>query len=110
MKPVLVFCYANSADKLHLDLLKEESESELLRFIYDFNEVVFQSCSTYKPSVLCHYLFYMCKAFNRFYAEHSVLKAEGEKLQRARLALVSALSQTLKQGLFLLGITPPDRM
>ena len=32
MKPVLVFCYANSADKLHLDLLKEESEQLLQSF------------------------------------------------------------------------------
>jgi arginyl-tRNA synthetase len=52
----------------------------------------------------------MCKSYNRFYAELSVLKAESPELVAARLSLLQAFSKTLKQGLFLLGITPPEKM
>jgi arginyl-tRNA synthetase len=38
------------------------------------------------------------------------MKAETEDLRAARLSLLKAFADTLKTGLFLLGITPPDKM
>lgn len=93
-----------------LMLLKASEEAELVRLLYDFNHVVAQACDQYKPSLIAHHLFSTCKSFNRFYANVSVLKAETPQLVSARLALVDAFSQTLKTGLDLLGITPPERM
>jgi arginyl-tRNA synthetase len=52
----------------------------------------------------------MCKAFNRFYSDVPVLKAESEDTIRMRLSLILAFALTLKQGLALIGITPPERM
>jgi arginyl-tRNA synthetase len=94
----------------HVESLTHPTEHELVRFIYDFNEVVAQACESCKPSVLAGHLYHMCRAFNRFYAEVSVLKAETEALRGARLALTAAFSATLRQGLTLLGINPPTRM
>jgi arginyl-tRNA synthetase len=68
------------------------------------------ACENYKPSTVANHLFFMCKAYNRFYVEMSVMKAETSELRGARLALLEAFSKTLKQGLHLLGITPPDKM
>lgn len=90
--------------------LVQQSERELLRYLYDFNDVVAVACETSRPSHLASHLFSMCKGFNRFYADVSVLKAESATLRDARLALIDAFSTTLRQGLSLLGITPPDRM
>jgi len=39
-----------------------------------------------------------------------VMKAETEELKGARLALLKGFANTLKTGLYLLGITPPERM
>ena len=72
--------------------------------------MVWQSTQTYKPSTLCHFLFDMCKAYNRMLSNVSVLKAETTELKEARLALVEAFSNVLFKGLSLLGITPPERM
>ncbi len=94
----------------HLDLLAEESEHELLRYLFDFNEIALQAAELYKPSLLTNHLFYMCKSFNRFYTDVPVLKASSEELLGARLALISAFSSVLKTGLSLLGIIPPDKM
>ena len=85
-------------------------ERELLNYINDFNNMVWQSTQTYKPSTLCHFLFDMCKAYNRMLSNVSVLKAETTELKEARLALVEAFSNVLFKGLSLLGITPPERM
>lgn len=91
-------------------VLTQTSERELLRYLFDYNDVVAVACETSRPSHLASHLFYMCKSFNRFYADVSVLKAETPALRDARLALIEAFSTTLRQGLSLLGITPPDRM
>jgi arginyl-tRNA synthetase len=87
-----------------------DSERELGRWIQDFNHAVSSSCENYRPSTLANHLFYLCKAFNRFYTDVPVLKATDAGLRDARLVMVAAFAATLKQGLALLGITPPDRM
>ena len=123
--PYLMYTYARTASilkkaregldidtsKVHSDLSFEDPTSyEVLNYIQDFNEVVLQSCSSYKPSILTHFLFDMCKAFNRFYIKCPVLKEENKDILMDRVALVETFSKTLHQGLYLLGITPPDRM
>ena len=90
--------------------LVHEAEVDLLRHLYDFNQVVAAACDHFKPSLLAGHLYQMCKAFNRFYVDVSVLKAENDRLRGARLALIAAFGETLRQGLYLLGITPPERM
>jgi arginyl-tRNA synthetase len=90
--------------------LTQASEHELLRSIYDFNSVVQDAAEQCRPSHLCTHLFYMCKAFNRFYSDVPVLKADSEEIIRMRLSLILSFALTLKHGLALVGITPPERM
>ncbi len=90
--------------------LTHGSESELLRFIYDFNTVVQDTAEQCRPSHLTTHLYYMCKAFNRFYSDVPILKAESEDVISMRLTLILAFALTLKQGLALIGIVPPERM
>jgi arginyl-tRNA synthetase len=94
----------------HLDLLTHETERELMRYLYEFNQTVLYSATNYRPSTLANHLFFMCKAYNRFYVEVPVLKGDDVKIKQARLALLNAFNKTLKIGLDLLGITPPERM
>lgn len=121
--PYLMYSYARTqsilrkADELglkasldHLDLLAHESERDLMRHLYDFNQVTIQACENYRPSTIANHLFFTCKAYNRFYTEVSVMKAETEELKLARLSLLKAFADTLKTGLYLLGITPPEKM
>jgi arginyl-tRNA synthetase len=121
--PYLMYSYARTQSILnkakeqglapkmdHLDLLTHESERELMRHLYDFNQTVIYACENYKPSTIANHLFFTCKAYNRFYTEVSVMKAENESLRDARLALLQGFANTLKTGLYLLGITPPEKM
>lgn len=91
-------------------LLNSPEEKELLRYIGDLNGMIVQSCESNKPSVLCHHLFDMCKVNNRSLANNPILRAESAGLRAARLMLAEAFADSLKHGLSLLGIEPPERM
>lgn len=99
-----------SKSEAHLEHIKQPHALELLRFIYDFNDVVKQSCEHHKPSILANHLYNMSKSFNRFYVEVPILKASSNEERSALLSLVESFALTLKKGLNLLGITPPERM
>ncbi len=90
--------------------LVHPAELELLRELFDFNTVVESACVCYRMSLLTGYLYRLCKLYNRFYAQVSVLRAETAALRGARLALVSCFGSVLVQGLDLIGITPPESM
>ncbi len=74
-----------------------------------FPEAFEQAIVSYRPNVLCDYLFRLARDFNKFYMEHRVLDAEGND-RRTRLNLVEATARVLETGLGLLGIQPLERM
>jgi arginyl-tRNA synthetase len=121
--PYLMYSYARSQSILAkgkesnwtpstkaLSVLTQPEEAELLKQIYTFNDTVWQACQTNRPSVLAHYLFDLCKTFNRLHKNVSILKAETDEIRSARLALIQAFGSLLFQGILLLGFEPPKRM
>ena len=50
------------------------------------------------------------RALSGFYRDCSVLRAETPDLRAARLQLVAATAQALRNGLALLGLRAPERM
>ena len=95
---------------VNFHLLTHPNERILIRSLFDFNEVVWLAGEQYRPSLLTKTLFDLAKAFSRAYATCSVKHAQSLELQAARLLLFHCVAETLKQGLYLLGITPPERM
>jgi arginyl-tRNA synthetase len=94
----------------NLKLLTEPSEKELIMHIFKFNEVAKSAQENHKPSLMAHYLYQFVKAFNQFYVQVPVLKSENKDEIQARLQLIQAYGDTLKTGLSLLGMTPPEKM
>lgn len=90
--------------------LISEEEKDLVRYLVDFNEKVLKSYLNYKPSILTHYLYNLSKTFNRFYIQHPILKAANYDTKLARLALIFVTALILEKGLYLLGITPCEKM
>jgi arginyl-tRNA synthetase len=94
------------------DGLTHELERELMLKLLQFPGVVERAADQLSPAMLCAYLIELCRVFNSFYApqaELPILRAP-PPTARARLALVSAVRQTLHNGLNLLGMGAPDRM
>ncbi|MBU4300621.1 MAG: arginine--tRNA ligase [Nanoarchaeota archaeon] len=91
-------------------LLKEPDEVALLKKISEFPEAIIKSAQSYQPHLVTVYLLELTHLFNAFYQKVPVLKAENEELKNARLHLVSAVRQTIGNGLELLGIDALEEM
>ncbi len=87
----------------------EPQEWNLLRDLLKFDEVIFVVENELLPNRLCNYLFELSQAFNRFYDQVPVLKAQDPQ-RSSRLALCRLTADTLSQGMGLLGIPTLERM
>jgi arginyl-tRNA synthetase len=96
--------------KANFGLLKEQSESELVSLIADFPSIVQKTAQNLSPHIICHYLIELSEKFNSFYHAVPVLQAENKETAKARLALVAATAQVLKNGLALLNIETIEEM
>ena len=96
-------------NKVDSTLLKEKEELELIKILSNFEEMVKSVGSNYKIHVLTRYLLDLSQAFNNFYHNYPVLKAE-EDLMKARILLISCVKQIIKNGLNMLGIKVLERM
>ncbi len=95
--------------KIDFSLLKEKGETELIRMISDFPETVKKASAELRPHLVASYLYSLAQRFNEYYHAHQILKAEDET-RDARILLISAVRQVIKNGLSLLGIGVLERM
>jgi len=90
--------------------LSTQDEYELIKLIANFQNSIFLSIERNEPSVVTRHIIEIAKAFNKFYNLHSVLNVEDEELKKARIKLVEATCQVIKNGLGLLGIDVVEKM
>lgn len=97
---------AKKKDQLESQLEKTKA---LIRILASYPDTLRYASKNYEPSTVVTYLF---KLAHQFSSTYKVLRVMGEEreIMVARLALFSAVRQTLYNGLVLLGITPVDRM
>ncbi len=88
----------------------DDREVNLIKTLILFPEKVHQARTELEPSDISRYLLDVCQAFNRFYHDCPVLKAEDVKTRNTRLALVNATSIVLENGLKLLGLKAPKNI
>jgi arginyl-tRNA synthetase len=88
----------------------QPSEQALLRQLVQFPQKVAAAAQLYKPNLLTTYLHDLSQTFNTFYGAVPVLKSSRPELREARLQLVRATAQILKNGLQILGIATFERM
>ncbi|MBD7911362.1 MULTISPECIES: arginine--tRNA ligase [Clostridium] len=90
--------------------LNSKEEFELVKTLENFNKYILISLDKLEPSVLTRYVIEVAKDFNKFYNAHSVLNLEDEELKIARIKLVEATCQVIKNGLELIGIEVVEKM
>lgn len=86
-----------------------DSEIKLTLLLAQYPEKIRQSALSYNPSILSRYLFDLCQQFNDYYQTVNILKA-APTTRQARLALVQAINQVLKNGFKPLGINYLEKM
>jgi arginyl-tRNA synthetase len=102
-------CAPGSVGTAGVDLagLVEAEETDLLKHLAAFPELVARAAETLEPHRVTGYLEDLARIAHGWYHKYRVL---GEPAERARLVLAAAVRQVLANGLGLLGIGAPDRM
>ncbi|MBI2414278.1 arginine--tRNA ligase [candidate division WWE3 bacterium] len=86
-----------------------ELERKILRFLLQFDEKVVYAMNNLSPNLVCDYLFELAQRFNTFYNEIPILASLNNE-RNFRLLLTKRLRDSLKTGLWLLGIVAPDKV
>lgn len=92
-----------------LEQLDNDEDLAMLRKLASFEDVVAAAALNLAPQFISVYLMELAGRVHSYYAKFPVL-GEEESLTRARLALLRAAGQVLKNGLFLLGVDSPEAM
>lgn len=90
-------------------LLNEDDAIHLIKNLWQYPFVVLKAAQFYEPSLVSNYLIDICAGVNKFYNAHRVL-SEDEGLTKARILLVDAARQIIKNGLKILGTQAPVEM
>jgi arginyl-tRNA synthetase len=92
-----------------LSRLSEPHEQAVLQVLTRYPEVLEQAALNRAPHALVHYLRELANAFHTYYNAQAFI-VEDAALRDARLALVLAVAQVLRNGLTLLGVSAPESM
>ncbi|HSH27673.1 MAG TPA: DALR anticodon-binding domain-containing protein, partial [Wenzhouxiangella sp.] len=92
-----------------VERLTTDHEQELLRMVGRFPELIESAARQRAAHLLAHYLHELASTFHSWYNATPFL-VDDEDLRNARLNLVAAIGQVLRNGLDLIGVTAPEKM
>lgn len=92
-----------------LSCLKDPLEIDLIITLEDFPDILRNAFYNRAPHRLTFYLESLAKSFHSFYNSLRILQEE-EPVMYARMALVFATQQVIKNGLDIIGVSAPEKM
>ncbi len=92
-----------------LSPLTSKYESDLLRALADFPDILRAAARELSPHLVCVYLGELAARLHSYYNAEKFL-VEDERLKLARLSLILATRQVLKNGLAVVGVSAPEKM
>ena len=90
-------------------LLAGEYEQAVLNSLTRYPEALELAAMNRAPHTLVHYLRELANTFHTYYNAEQFIVAD-PKLRNARLALIEAVQQVIRNGLTLLGVSSPESM
>jgi len=100
---------ADSLRNVDLSPLSSAYESALLRRLADFTDELAMATRELAPHLITFYLKELAAEFHSYYNAEQFL-VDDDALRQARLALVVATGQVVRNGLAVLGVSAPVRM
>jgi len=92
-----------------LELLTETHEHDLMAMLSRYPEVIETAALSHEPHQLAYFLRELATAFHTYYNAHQFI-VDHALLRDARLTLIIAVRQVLRNGLALLGVGAPEVM
>ena len=88
----------------------DEIEQQLIFLLSQYPQRVAEAGTDYAPSYIAQYVYELARTFNQFYDKLSILKETDADKLRVRLVLARAIGDTIRKGMYLLGIDVPEKM
>lgn len=101
--------YDEALGLAHVSLLTEPHEEQLIAQLTQYPEVIEQAAKAYEPHQIAYYLRELSSHVHAYYNAIALL-CEDENLRMARLTLIAAVGNVLRNGLKLLGVSAPRSM
>jgi len=96
-------------DHINTSLLSSVEEQKLIKMLLSFPELLASAAERREPYRIATYTMQLAAAFHSFYHNNRVIGVE-EELMQARLLLLKATAQVIKNALALLGVSAPEKM
>ena len=87
-----------------------EKEREVIKMLHDMPAVVEQAATSYSPAMIANFTFDLAKAFNSFYQDTPILRETDGNRMLFLVQLCAAVSNSIKNMMWILGIEVPERM
>ena len=101
--------FESNLEEANLSLLTEEVEKNILRELSRYKSVIESAAIQYEPHQLAYYLRDLATQFHSYYNACTFI-LEDQDLTQARLSLIHAAKQILRNGLSILGVDAPESM
>tara|TARA_B100001750_G_C15088087_1_gene389302 strand:- start:151 stop:579 length:429 start_codon:yes stop_codon:yes gene_type:complete len=100
----------NSIDINVLNSLTDDIESQIIRKLIVFPELISKCVDTLEPQNIANFLTELSSVFHSYYAKVKVIDSDSDETTHARIYLINAIRIVIRNGLNILGISSPDKM
>ncbi len=99
----------SSPDTVDTSLLTSDEAQKLVKMLLAYPEMLDTAASRREPYRIATYTMQLAAAFHSFYHHNRVI-IDDESLMQARLLMLQATAQVIKNALALLGVDAPEKM
>ena len=103
------YAFFQSKKLSDLSTLTEDHEIKLLRSLAKYPDVIESAAVSFEPHQLAYYLKDLANDFHAYYNVNQFL-VEDDLIRNARLSLIDATRQVIRNGLLQLGVSSPEEM
>jgi arginyl-tRNA synthetase len=93
-----------------LSRLDTPEDLDLMRLMEQYPDTLASAALAMSPHIVSFYLRELAGLLHRYYTVNPVLAAQDEDLMRARMLLLAAVAELVRNGLELLGVSAPEKM
>lgn len=101
--------FGKAEGEIDYSKLNSKEEYALIKLLGSFNNAIKNSINKLEPSIVTRYVIEVAKAFNKFYNAYNIGNSD-EATKKARLKMVEATCQVIKNALSLIGIDVVEKM
>ena len=103
------FTYNQAPSPECLNMLTENHELQIMKMLARYPETIHAAAASYEPHQICFYLRELANLFHSYYNSHQFL-VDDNLVRDARISLILAVRQVIRNGLNIIGVSAPDKM